>query len=218
MPRVTVARSIVEGVIQAVVASTIGLVGLPFIFARPDLDASGAWLWLVLATASGVWLIALAPVFAGGLRQLLARVSTRTTRGTLEHQATVEVSRLLLAAAYVVLLQAILRRPLVAVIGVDAEPFVVEGCLAAVALLALLVLLGQIHRAGRPLIQGLASSTLDALLATTGSEATHHAGAPAPSAASSPTYLAPSDSQSQPTLAGQTRVAARRVTWRKVRP
>lgn len=218
MPRVTVARSIVEGVIQAVVASTIGLVGLPFIFARPDLDASGAWLWLVLATASGVWLIALAPVFAGGLRQLLARVSTRTTRGTLEHQATAEFSRLLLAAAYVVLLQAILRRPLVAVIGVDAEPFVVEGCLAAVALLALLVLLGQIHRAGRPLIEGLASSTLDALLATTGSEATHHADAPAPSVASSPTYLAPSDSQSQPTLAGQTRVAARRVTWRKVRP
>ena len=216
MPRVTVARSIVEAVIQAVVASTIGLVGLPFVFARADLVASGAWMWLVLATASGVWLIALAPVFAGGLRQLLARVSTRTTRGT--HQATVEVSRLLLAAAYVVLLQAILRRPLVAVIGVDAEPFVVEGCLAAVALLALLVLLGQIHRAGRPLIEGLASSTLDALLATTGSEATHHADAPAPSAASSPTYLAPSDSQAQPTLAGQTRVAARRVTWRKVRP
>ena len=211
-----VARSIAEGVIHAVVASTIGLVGLPFVFARPDLVATGAWMWLVLATATGVWLIALAPVFAGGLRRLLARLSARTSRGALEHQATVEISRLLLAAGYVVLVQAILRRPLVAVIGAEAEPFVVEACLAAVALLALILLLGQIHHAGRPLIEGLASSTLDALLATTGSDATNHTDASAPGAASSPTYLAPSDPQAQPTLAGRTRVASTRFTWRKV--
>jgi hypothetical protein len=218
MPRATVARSIVEGAIHAVAASTIGLVGLPFVFARPDLVATGAWMWLVLGTATGVWLIGLAPAFAGGLRQFLARLSARTGRGALEHQATVEISRLLLAAAYVVLLQAILRRPLVAVIGADAEPFVVEACLAAVALVVLLILLGQIHHAGRPLIEGLASSTLDALLATTGSDTTTHTDGRASGSASSPTYLAPSDQQAQPTLAGQTRVAATRVTWRKVRP
>jgi hypothetical protein len=175
-------------------------------------------MWLVLATATGVWLIALAPVFAAALRRLLVRVSARSGRTPLEHQASVEIARLLLAAGYVVLVQAIVRRPLVGVIGVDAEPFVVEACLATLALLALILLLGQLHHAGRPLIEGLAWSTLDALLATTDPvEATAYTGGPGPGGASPPTFLAPSERRAQPTLSGPTLVATTRVTSRRVR-
>src|SRR5438477_3928257 len=152
MPRATLTRSTLQAVMHAAAAASIGLVGLPFVFARTDTDATRAWMWLVLATATGVWLVAVAPVFAGRLRQSLARLSGASGRARIQTEAAIEISRLAPAAACVLLIQAIVRRPLVAVIGVEAEPFIVEATLAAVALLVLLMLLGLMHHAGRPLI------------------------------------------------------------------
>jgi hypothetical protein len=68
------------------------------------------------------------------------------------------------------LLQAILRHPAVAVFGTSAEPFVIEGAIAAFVFVVLLVLLGSIYRNSRPLLQGLAWTALDSLFATRRSE------------------------------------------------
>jgi hypothetical protein len=208
MRRAPVMRSLVEASIHAAAASAVGLVGLPFVFGRSELVVSHAWMWLALATATSVWLIAPGPLFTAAIQRLMTRISSTT----LEHQTMVELSRLVLAAAYIIVIQAIVRRPLVALIGIEAEPFIVEAVIAALALLALLTLLSQIHHAGRPLIEGLARSTLDALIPTTGSDHTTATADDRTSRiASAPTFLAGADRRSQSTLAGTTLVAARRT-------
>jgi hypothetical protein len=77
---------------------------------------------------------------------------------------------LLVATTYLVLLQAIVRHPLVAVLGDNAEPFLVEAVFAIVALMVLLVLLAWTYRAAKPLIEGMAWVALDAAFATSRSE------------------------------------------------
>ena len=82
----------------------------------------------------------------------------------------VDIARLLVAAGYVVLFQAIVRRPLVAVFGTEAEPFVVEAAIGAAALLILLAVLAWLYQALKPLLEGVALGALDALFATSNSK------------------------------------------------
>jgi hypothetical protein len=77
-----------------------------------------------------------------------------------------ELARVMLAAVYVVLVQAILRHPLVAVFGPEAEPFIVEAAFAMLALLAVLFLLGWAYAVGKPLLEGMTWVALDTAFAT----------------------------------------------------
>lgn len=105
----------------------------------------------------------------------------------------------MIAAAYLVLIESILRHPLVAVVGAESEPFLIEAVVAVIALLLLFVLLGWIYRAARPIIEELAWQTLDAALATSSSEEVQRA-ASTLGPAVTPTLVAPG----APTPAGAT--------------
>jgi hypothetical protein len=167
----TVDRSILIGIAFTLAACGIGLIGLPLIVSQFAFGSASSWWWLILAVATCLCLVAPAAALGRGLERMLARARAHGDQRALAHRARVQVARLLLAVGYVVLVQAIVRRPLVATVGESAEPFVIEASFAAVVLVALVLLLSWVHHTARPLVEGLARSTLDALLATSGSEA-----------------------------------------------
>ncbi len=163
-------RPAVNGAGVALAASAVGLFGLPLAFGRLP-EPAQAILWLVVALVDCVCLLLPTRAFESAIAQLIVRLPGRDQRSSpSNHQTTREIARLMVAAAYLVLVQAILRHPLVAVLGTDAEPFLVEALLGIFALLVLLVLLGWIYRAARPLLEGLAWVALDATFATSVSE------------------------------------------------
>ena len=161
-------RPAVNGAGVAVAAIAIGLFGLPLAFGRlPE----PALVWLAVAVVDCVCLLLPTRAFESAIAQLIARLPGRGQRSaSSNHQTTREIARLMVTAAYLVLVQAILRHPLVAVLGTDAKPFLVEALVGIFALLVLLMLLGWIYRAARPLLEGLAWVALDATFATSVSE------------------------------------------------
>jgi len=163
-------RPAVNGAGVAVAAIAIGLFGLPLAFGRLP-EPAQALVWLAVAVVDCVCLLLPTRAFESAIAQLIARLPGRGQRSaSSNHQTTREIARLMVAAAYLVLVQAILRHPLVAVLGTDAEPFLVEALVGIFALLVLLMLLGWIYRAARPLLEGLAWVALDATFATSVSE------------------------------------------------
>jgi hypothetical protein len=156
---------------QTLVACVFGLVGLPSLARSVDPGATNSWLWLALAGLVSVSLFVPASGFVAVLDRLLARAHVPGGYPLLARPARIEIARLILAGAYLVVIQAMLRRPVVATFGSAAEPFVIEATWGALALVALVVLMGWMHHAARPLVEGAARSTLDVLLATTGSDA-----------------------------------------------
>jgi hypothetical protein len=176
----TFGRSVLNGVAVVVAASLFGLFGLPIIFGNQP-DTHTAIAWLVVAIATCVCLLLPTRLLAKALAILLMRLPRRGRHSETTRQATFEVAELLVAATYLVLLQAIVRHPLVAVLGTDAEPFLIEAVFGILALLALLLLLTWIYRAARPLVEGMAWVALDVTFATTSSEeATRTANSMAP--------------------------------------
>jgi hypothetical protein len=202
-------RFVLNGIVQALAAGLIGLFGLPLLFGSVP-DPVRSELWLGAAIAVCVWLLAptrvLAAAMSEGLTKLLGRAGERVTA---THQATFELARLTVAVGYLVLLQAIVRRPLVAVLGSGAEPFLVEAVFAVVALLALLVLLAWIYRTAKPLIEGVAWTALDAALATTMSEAATRTAMAPKEAAATVTALEPAAATVTALDTTVTRVAGR---------
>ena len=184
-------RPAVNGAGVAVAAIAIGLFGLPLAFGRLP-EPAQALVWLAVAVVDCVCLLLPTRAFESAIAQLIARLPGRgqrsassnhqTTReiarlpgrgqrsASSNHQTTREIARLMVAAGYLVLVQAIVRHPLVAVLGTDAKPFLVEALVGIFALLVLLMLLGWIYRAARPLLEGLAWVALDATFATSVSE------------------------------------------------
>ncbi len=175
----TAVRSVLERAGQAALASTIGLIGLPFIFTSlSNLDLAHTWLWLAIAIGVSGWLLAVAPVISRCLGQLLAQVPAPGLPPERLSRAAADVGRLVVAIGYLVLVQAIVRGPLVAIsIGSGADRFNVEATFAATALIALFGLLGWLYQGARVLIEGVASGALDSVLTTVDSDATT---APAP--------------------------------------
>jgi len=162
-------RSVIDASGVLAVASSVGLFGLPLMFGSLP-DPGLALLWLAVALVDGVCLLLPAPALARALASLLARLSARARASASSVQATSDVARLAVAAASLVLLQAIIRHPLVAVLGAGAEPFLVEALFGIFALVVLLVLLTWTYRAARPLIENVAWVALDATFATSVSE------------------------------------------------
>ena len=172
MRRETIARSILVALGYGLIVSAIGLVGLPALFgALQDVGAIRGWLWLGCGVAVCVWLLApaaqLTPLLARSIDRLPKQAQVPPPASAL----TFQVARLLIGAVYLIVLQGIIRRPLLASVGAEAEPFLVEAVFAALALLALLTILALVHQTARPLVEGLARFALDTTLATSGSEA-----------------------------------------------
>jgi len=167
---------------QLVVAGLLGLIVLPGLLdSSPSKSAIAAGaippqeaLWLAAALLVAVWLLpiatALVRTVAGLLAFLVVRQAAPPGRAAGNGAATT-LARWIVAAGYVVVVQAVLRRPLVATLSALLEPSAVETTFAAFVLTLLLLVLYWLHRAARPLIEATAWSALDALVATSGSEA-----------------------------------------------
>jgi hypothetical protein len=136
----------------------LGLVALPTTLGRvrPLADAP-VLLWLGAALVIALCLLGIAPS--------VARAFDRWLHNT-------DVARLLVVVLYLALIQAIVRQPLVLVLGASAEPFIIEAFLGGSALVLLLVGLLWLHSAAYPMLRRLVLNGLDEVVATTGSEAT----------------------------------------------
>jgi hypothetical protein len=212
-PKLVVTRSVVQALGHAGVACAVGLVGLPLVFGGPlEVGSLRAWVWLVLAAATGAWLLLPAPVLIEALARVLARLPSQHAEHQPHIRPSAEAASLLLAAAYVVLLQAVARPAVVNVFGPSAEPFVIEAVLGATVLLLLLALLAWLHQTARPLVEGLARTGLDAVLATSGSERARAATATQPRRVTVevPTMPEVTRRSAQPTQSAQTETVTRR--------
>jgi len=166
--------------VQLAAASLLGLVALPTALGQTPVDAPvladrvrlPEAVWLAAALVVAVWLLAVAPALARALAGVLAHLDVR--RGALAAApaagAVGSPARWLVAAGYVVLASATLRRPLVVVLGARLDPASVEAVFAASALTLLLLVLLWLHQSARPLVESAVWHALDALVATSGSE------------------------------------------------
>jgi hypothetical protein len=158
-------RSNATGVAIVVAASVFGLL-LPLAFGSSDSPAL-ALIWLVLALAACMCLLLPLRQIARSAANLLRRGAPARADWSLWNDRTAaDIARLLVAAGYVVLLQAILRHPLVAIFGANADPFLVEAAVGGLGLLAVLGLLSWMYTVARPLLERMARATLDAALVT----------------------------------------------------
>jgi hypothetical protein len=197
--------SIATGIAVVVAASVFGLL-LPLAFGSSDSPAL-ALLWLALALGACLCLLL-------SMRPIARAVAIHLGHGApaesslWNDRTAAEIARLLVAAGYVVLLQAILRHPLVAVFGASADPFLVEAAIGGLALLAVLGLLSWIYTVARPLLERVARATLDAALVTAPSAEASATGATEaiPSAATilSPRTPADEDAESATVLSPRT--------------
>jgi hypothetical protein len=156
---------------QLIAATAVGLLIAPSVLAHDVQSQAPGWqelAWLTLAVLVVAWLVALFPALGRQLGRHLERLSIPSAPARADLPL---LSRLALAAGYVLLIQAILRRPLVLVLGPTLERFVVEATFAAAMLLVVFGLLVALHRAGRPLVSALAWLALDTAFATSGSAA-----------------------------------------------
>ena len=168
---------------QLVAAGLLGLVVLPALLGGKPATASAlvglpggqALLWLLAGLLVAVWLLAAAPGLARALAGLLYHLEVgEGSPGYLtadRDRRTAALARWLVAVGYVLLVQAILRRPFVTTLGVLFEPSTVEAAFGAAALALLLVALYWLHRAARPVIEKATWQALDAIVATSGAEA-----------------------------------------------
>lgn len=215
MRRTMSVGSIRQAVGHLVVASAIGLLALPLIFSSsPDVGSPQAWLWLGASAVIGAWLFVPAPVVVRALARVLVRVPVSSRLQVPSERSRFQVSQRLVAIGYVVVLQAVVRRPLVGALGAAAEPLIVEAIFAVIALLVLLAMLALLHQVGRPLVEGLATFALDTILATSGSEVSvplaHTRSRISLVAQGTPTILAPAETVAQPTVAARTESALTR--------
>jgi hypothetical protein len=170
MQQAGVGRSVVNGSAVVLALSLFGLFALPVVFGGLP-ERTPALIWLGLAIAVCACLLLPARPLASSLAAQVRRLpGMRPEAETWTGRTGVDIARLLVAAGYVVLFQAILRRPLVAVFGAEAEPFVVEAAFGTAALLILLALLAWLYGALKPLLEGVALAALDALFATSNSK------------------------------------------------
>jgi hypothetical protein len=153
---------------QAVAAGFLGLVLLPAALGEGQLPTTTplfSLAWLAGAVVVAVWLLLVAPPLARWAAGPLAALD-RARPGL-----GVALARWLVAAGYVALAPAILRRPIVAVLGQVAEPTTVEASFAAISLALLILALYRLHWTASPLVEDATLRALDALVPTTGSAA-----------------------------------------------
>jgi hypothetical protein len=160
-----VTRTVAQRVAFAVGVSLVGLMGLPLVFGGLP-DPTQAMVWLGLALAVGVCLIPAMVLLVQPLSTLVLRLAGGKLAAPSARRTAVSVARLTVAVVYLVVLQAMVRHPLVAVFGSSVEPFQIEVTVGAAIMVLLIVLLACVHAAVAPLIEGMAQGVLDAAFAT----------------------------------------------------
>src|SRR5579883_2187958 len=175
-------QSATSAVVQVIIAVILGRFVLPSV-----VDAGGAQggglggaisiallAWLIAAVLISAWLVASGPALARGTAQLLGRLVSldggSDSRPGVTRVGTSVAAGWIAALIDVVLIQAVLRQPVVAVFGTLTDPLTVDAAFAAGTLILLIVLLIWLHRTTRPLVEAATWQALDAIIATSGSE------------------------------------------------
>ena len=169
MLRASTLRPLIDAFALAGAGTLLGLFALPLVYDRVP-GSSQAKLWLAATVVVCLCLIVPTRPLAAGLAAAAARLPGRGRRPAATPGDALAVAQPVIAAVYLIVVQAMLRRPIVAVFGIDAEPFVIEATFGVLGLLLLLVLLSWIHRTAKPLIESATWLALDATLATSGSD------------------------------------------------
>ena len=174
-------------VAQLVLAGIVGLIVAPGLLADPARAAPigppnlFALSWLAISLLIGIWLVVLAPSFVRLVADPVASVRLRfqanvpATAGDEAHN----FARWLVAFGEILLAQAVVRPPLVALLSSVLTRGNAEALVAALTLAILLLVLIWVHRSARPLVVTAARSTLDVFLASTDSDTTVLATPPA---------------------------------------
>lgn len=159
--------SVGAGVVQAVVAVVVGVVALPGIVGASAAGGQiGDVVWLIGGVVVSGWLIGVTPLLGAGLAMgLEGLVGPRVSGGTVG-----VVARWVVGVGDVVVVHAVLERPVVRVGGTVAEVGTVETAFGVGTVVVLLGLLIWLHRQARPVVEAATWQALDALIATTGSE------------------------------------------------
>ncbi len=151
-----------------------GVVALPLIFGAQPAGLGPGLVWLGMALVITVVLLAFVPrlsrVLAAGLARLSAALASpdapsSTTYNTAE---LLVVARLLVIAAELLIVQAVLRRPIAIVLGGERQGATVEAGIAAGALFLILPLLVWTYQTTRPMVQAATLRALDAAIPTIG--------------------------------------------------
>jgi len=159
---------------QAVLAVLLGLVVLPALFG-PASPASGLrpemLSWLVLGSVLSAWLIILIPSLAGGLGTLLEPLEAAASAlpWRLDRGRAHQVATLIVAVGAVLVVQAVLRAPIVALGAALGGAWQIEIIYGASVLVVLMAVLVWLHQRARPLVAAAAWRVLDALVPTVGS-------------------------------------------------
>ena len=167
-------------VAQFVLASIVGLILAPGLLADPARAASSgsdnlvALSWLVIGVLIGVWLVALAPSCVRLVADPVAAVRQRfhSTVPTTALDEAHNFARWVVAFGEILVIQAVLRPPLVVMLSGALAKANAEALVVALTLAVLLLVLVWVHQSARPLVVTAARSTLDVFLASTDSEAT----------------------------------------------
>jgi hypothetical protein len=151
-----------------------GVVALPLIFGAQPIGVASGLVWLAVALAITVSLVALMPnlarVLAAGLARLSAALASpdAPSSATFKTPELLVVARLLVLAGELLVIQAILRRPIAIALGGERQVATVEAGIAAGALFLILPLLMWTYQTTRPMVQAATLRALDAAIPTIG--------------------------------------------------
>jgi hypothetical protein len=151
-----------------------GVIALPLVFGAQPAGLGTGLVWLGMALVITVVLLALVPslsrVLAAGLARLSAALASpdAPSSATFNTPELLVVARLLVVAAELLIVQAVLRRPIAIVLGGDRQGATVEAGIAAGALFLILPLLVWTYQTTRPMVQTATLRVLDAAIPTIG--------------------------------------------------
>jgi hypothetical protein len=170
--------SVAVSLVVAGACAAIGIVALPLVFAQPLL-AAAPWstaVWLAIAILISIYLLAIVlPRLSRPLAlQLGSRVTTTAVGPTVTPSQTLLVAQLVVLGALLVILQAILRRPLALLVGGgERGSGTIEAAIAATVLAVVLAVLVWLYQSARPLMQSVTLRAIDAAIPTVQPAAQH---------------------------------------------
>jgi hypothetical protein len=163
--------SVAVSIVVVGACAAIGIVALPLVFSQPFL-AAAPWstlVWLAIAILLSVYLLAVAwPRLSRSLAVEFGRRVTTSTGGPTVTPSQIRlVARLVVLGATLVIVQAILRRPLALLLGGGERGSAsFEAAIAATVLALILALLIWLYQSARPMIQAVTLRAIDAAIPT----------------------------------------------------
>jgi|GEM_PF-6395029 len=160
---------------QYCVAIVMGVIILPYLVGPEALVSASTspevnnLIWGGLSVILAIWILWLSFV---AIRHVEADVQ-KLPRGRIQGRAASPrvLATFFIALIDLIILNAILRQPLSAILALRWSLVTAEGSIGVVAAVLLLILLVRLHFVARPYVEGSALSALDVFVATTSSEA-----------------------------------------------